>query len=111
MSNIQLKVLDMFQDEISRELDRNGKEILLEFDSDLFNAPGDDLHYALDRYQREFGVDLSNVNWSNYFPWENIPRLARWFGKVKREVIESSRLPLTVRMFAESAAAGKWLYD
>ena len=35
--------------------------------------------------------------------------LTRWF-KVKREDVERTREPLTVKMFAESAEAGKWLY-
>ncbi|HBU0309811.1 TPA: DUF1493 family protein, partial [Klebsiella pneumoniae] len=48
--------------------------------------------------------------WSCYFPWENTPMLTRWF-KVKREDVEKTRKPLTIKMFAESAKAGKWLYD
>ncbi|WP_446029982.1 DUF1493 family protein [Lelliottia amnigena] len=111
MSDIRCDVLEMFRDEISRELNINGKEILLELESDLFNAPGDDLHSALDRYEKEFNVDLSVVNWSRYFPWQNTPRMTRWFGNAKRENIEATRLPLTVRMFVESAVAGKWLYE
>ncbi|MBN6044161.1 DUF1493 family protein [Citrobacter sp. ku-bf4] len=103
-------VLEMFRDEISSELDDDWKEIPLELDSDLFDAPGDDLHSALDRYEKEFNVDLSCVNWRSYFPWQNTPLLTRWF-KAKRADVEATRLPLTVRMFAESAEAGKWLYD
>ncbi|EMX8597552.1 DUF1493 family protein [Enterobacter hormaechei] len=107
---ISSKVLDMFNDEISRELDDNWNEILLELDSDLFGSPGDDLHDALNRFEKEFNVDLSGVNWSRYFPWQNTPLLQRWFN-LKREEVEATRIPLTVRMFAESAKAGKWLYD
>ncbi|EAC2139444.1 DUF1493 family protein, partial [Salmonella enterica subsp. enterica serovar Schwarzengrund] len=44
------------------------------------------------------------------FPWENTPLLTRWF-KLKREDVERTRTPLTIRMFSESAKAGKWLYD
>ncbi|EAN6749961.1 DUF1493 family protein, partial [Salmonella enterica] len=29
----------------------------------------------------------------------------------KREDVERTRTPLTIRMFSESAKAGKWLYD
>ncbi|MDK6877053.1 DUF1493 family protein, partial [Escherichia coli] len=43
-------------------------------------------------------------------PWESAPLLQRWF-KLKREEVETTRLPLIVRMFAESAEAGKWLYQ
>ena len=51
-------VLEMFRDEISSELDDDWKEIPLELDSDLFDAPGDDLHCALDRYEKAFDVDF-----------------------------------------------------
>ncbi|EHA5008331.1 DUF1493 family protein, partial [Salmonella enterica] len=47
---------------------------------------------------------------SCYFSWENTPMLTRWF-KVKRKDVERTRKPLTVKMFAESAEAGKWLFD
>ncbi|MEM6159930.1 DUF1493 family protein [Erwinia sp. P6884] len=110
LMSIQEDVLRLFRDEISRELDSNGKEILLELDSDLYDAPSDDLHSALDRFEKEFRVDLSDVDWSCYFPWENTPLLTRWF-KAKRDEVEQTRQALTVRMFAESAEAGKWLYD
>ena len=110
MSSIQNQVLDLFKEEISTSLDKNWKEIPLELDYDLFDAPGDDLHEALDKFEKEFNVDLSKVRWSSYLPWENTPILTRWF-KVKRVDVERTRKPLTVKMFAESAEAGKWLYD
>ncbi|AWX83836.1 MULTISPECIES: DUF1493 family protein [Klebsiella] len=110
MESIQDQVLDLFKDEISTRLDKNWKEIPLELDYDLFDAPGDDLHDALNKFEQKFNVDLSSVKWSCYFPWENTPMLTRWF-KVKREDVEKTRKPLTIKMFAESAKAGKWLYD
>lgn len=105
------EVLELFNKEISKELDNDGKEVMLVLDSDLFDVPGDDLHYVLIKYEQIFNVDLSNVKWSYYFPLQNIPRLKRWFGNVKQKDVEATRLPLTVRMFAESAEAGKWLFD
>lgn len=105
------KVLELFNKEISKELDSKGKEVMLVLDSDLFDAPGDDLHYVLIKYEQIFKVDLSGVKWNYYFPWQNVPRLKRWFGKVKKKEVEETRSPLTVRMFAESAEAGKWLFD
>ncbi|HBQ6416681.1 TPA: DUF1493 family protein [Klebsiella pneumoniae] len=38
------------------------------------------------------------------------PILLRWF-KLKREDVKRPRKPLTVKIFAESAEAGKWLHD
>ncbi|WP_392432217.1 DUF1493 family protein [Yersinia sp. HM-2024] len=110
MKTVQDKALELFREEISGYLDRNRKEIPLELNSDLFEAPGDDLHEALDKFEKQFNVDLSQVKWSYYFPWENTPLLIRWF-KLKREDVERTRKPLTIRMFSESAKAGKWLYD
>ncbi len=48
-------------------------------DYELFDAPGDDLHDALNKFEQKFNVDLSSVKWSCYFPWENTPMLTRWF--------------------------------
>ena len=78
MKSIQDQVLDLFKDEISTRLDKNWKEIPLELDYDLFDAPGDDLHDALNKFEQKFNVDLSSVKWSCYFPWENTPMLTRW---------------------------------
>ncbi|WP_037041064.1 DUF1493 family protein [Rahnella aquatilis] len=106
------KVLLMFREEIPGYYDFDLKrEVPLEFDTELQDfAPGDDFVCALEVYEKTFKVDLSVVNWSFYFPWENLPFFTRWF-KVKRKDVEKTRKPLTVRMFAESAKAGKWLYD
>jgi hypothetical protein len=110
MDTVQDKVLELFREEIPGYLDKHWKEIPLEFNSDLFDSPRDDLFDAIEEYQKAFNIDLSDVDWSCYFPWENTPLLTRWF-KAKREEVELTRKPLTVRMFAESAKAGKWLYD
>ncbi|WP_310607318.1 DUF1493 family protein [Buttiauxella brennerae] len=110
LMTIQDEVLAMFREEIPGYLDKHWKEIPLEFDSDLFDSPGDDFEDAINKYQEIFKVDLSTVEWSCYFPWENTPLFTRWF-KAKRSDLEKTRKPLTVRMFAESAVAGRWLYD
>lgn len=110
MDTIKNQVLCLFRKEIPGYDDKYGNEIPLEFHSDLFNEPRDDLYDAIEKYRKQFNIDLSNVDWYCYFPWENTPLLARWF-KMKREDVEKNRKPLTVDMFAESAKAGKWLYD
>lgn len=108
--DIQEDVLKLFREEIPGYLDDNWIEVPLEFDTDLYDYPRDDFVDALEKFRKNFGIDLSDIDWTRYFPWENTPLLTRWF-KVKREEVEATRLPLTVRMFAESAKAGKWLYD
>ncbi|MBV8042182.1 MAG: DUF1493 family protein [Pluralibacter sp.] len=109
MTTITDEVLSLFREEIPGYLDSHWKEVPLELDSDLFDCPRDDLEDAIRKYKERFYIDLDSLNWSLYFPWEHTPRFQRWF-KLKRDNVESSRLPLTVRMFAESAEAGKWLF-
>lgn len=75
MDTVQEQVLALFREEISGYLDKHWKEIPLELDYDLFDAPGDDLYEALDKFEKRFNVDLSGVRWSYYFPWENTPLL------------------------------------
>lgn len=93
------EVLALFRDEIPGYQDDHGKEIPLELDSDLFDYPRDDLEDAIRKYKERFGINLDNLDWSLYLPWESAPLLQRWF-KLKREEVETTRLPLTVRMFA-----------
>ena len=96
------EVLALFRDEIPGYQDDHGKEIPLELDSDLFDYPRDDLEDAIRKYKERFGINLDNLDWSLYLPWESAPLLQRWF-KLKREEVETTRLPLTVRMFAPAA--------
>lgn len=50
MKSIQDQVLDCFKDQISTSLGKNWNEIPLQLDYDLFDAPGDDLHEALNKF-------------------------------------------------------------
>lgn len=110
MTTVTEEVLALFREEIPGYLDDQWKEVPLELDSDLFEHPRDDLEDAIQKYQAQFKISLDSVNWSSYFPWENTTLFQRWF-KLKRSEVEATRLPLTVRMFAESAEAGRWLYN
>lgn len=109
--NIEEQVLAFFRDELSLPLDDDFKPVTLEMDTVLQDyAEPDEFPYAIEKYDEAFGVDVSAINMAHYYPWENLPRLTRWF-KAKREEVEKTRKPLTVKMFAESAKAGRWLYD
>ncbi|CDG46914.1 Putative protein of unknown function (DUF1493) domain-containing protein [Serratia symbiotica SCt-VLC] len=68
MNTIQEEVLALFREEIPGYINRYWKETPLEFDSDLFEVPGDDLHEALEKFEKRFNVDLSEVKWVYYFP-------------------------------------------
>jgi len=62
MKSIQDQVLDLFKEEISTNLDKNLKEIPLELDYDLFDAPGDDLHEALDKFEKNLMLIFPVLN-------------------------------------------------
>ncbi|STT15057.1 tagaturonate reductase [Klebsiella pneumoniae] len=62
MKSIQDQVLDLFKDEISTRLDKNWKEIPLELDYDLFDAPGDDLHDALNKFEQNLMLIFPVLN-------------------------------------------------
>ncbi|WP_442996150.1 MULTISPECIES: DUF1493 family protein [unclassified Serratia (in: enterobacteria)] len=76
-----------------------------------YSAP-DELPYAIEDFGKKFGVDVSKMDMTHYCPIIKNPLLKRLIkGSEIREAIASNRPPFTVRMFAESAKAGRWLYD
>lgn len=54
---------------------------------------------------------MSHIDFSRYFPLEVTPFVKMVVSRKHKLSLTSSRIPLTVRMFAESAKAGRWLYD
>lgn len=109
--NIEDQVLAFFRHEISIAMDQDWKEVTLELDTLLQDyAEGDELLDAVEGFDRTFSVDVSALHWRYYLPWENTPLFTRWF-KARRQEVQQTRKPLTVRMFSESAKAGRWLYD
>ncbi|QKJ85413.1 DUF1493 family protein [Paramixta manurensis] len=68
----------------------------------------EDLFPAIEKFERHFSVDLSSMDMSKYYPWITPWFFRKWF--TSKPVIQTKK-PLTVRMFAESAKAGKWIYD
>jgi len=75
-------------------------------------AAVDELPYVINDYSIKYSVDVSAMDMRHYFPWENQPLSKRLFkGRKFREPAMATRKPLTVNMFAESARAGRRLYD
>lgn len=103
------EVLSFFRNELPVLATLRLKPVPLTLDDTLQEyAPADDLVRAINKYDAVFNVDVSHLNLNNYYPWK-IPWFFRqWFRK--KPVIQSKK-PLRVRMFAESARAGRWLYD
>lgn len=102
-------VLIFFQDELPipgwlprQENKVKMDEILQEY------AEEEELLVAINKYAAVFDIDLSLMKPESYFPWQTAWFFRRWFMKKPLQQISK---PLTVRMFAESAKAGHWLYD
>lgn len=107
------EVLAFFNDELSVPLTWKCKKIPLELDTPLQDYAGtDELIYSIEDYSKAFDVDMSHIDFSRYFPLEVVPFIKRVFMSRKHKLsLVSTKVPLTVRMFAESAKAGRWLYD
>lgn len=74
------EVLAFFRDELSTPVSWAGKVEHLELDTPLQDyAEGDELPYAINDYDKKFGVDVSIIDMSIYYPWENLSLRERWF--------------------------------
>lgn len=103
------EVLAFFQNELPVLGTFTGKLIPLQLDDILQEyAEDDDLVLCMDKFSIKFDVDLSLMNYNVYYPWFRTWFFRKWF---TNKPVEQISLPLTVRMFAESARAGRWLYE
>jgi len=104
-----LEVLEFFRKELSLMTTITMDPILLQLDTPLQSyAEYDELGDAIEKYDEVFNVDISSLNMDKYYPWKLKWFFRKWFTKKPVKQVSQS---LTVRMFAESARAGNWLYD
>lgn len=102
-------VLAFFQNELPVLGTFTGKMIPLQLDDVLQEyAEDDDLIFCMDKFSVRFEIDISMMNYNAYYPWFRTWFFRKWF---THKPVEQISKPLTVRMFAESAIAGRWLYD
>ncbi|ELY4000066.1 DUF1493 family protein [Cronobacter dublinensis] len=102
-------VLAFFRKALPTLADLRFREIPLELDDALQDyAEPDDLLVAINQYDQHFHVDMSVMNWDRYFPWKQPWFFRKWF--TRKPVVQTAK-PLTVRMFAQSAKAGRWLFE
>lgn len=103
------EVLQFFRDELPVMGTLSGKMIPLQIDDALQSyTEFDDLYLAIDKFAAKFDIDTSVINFNSYYPWKIEWFFRKWFNK---EPVKQISKPLTVQMFAESAKAGRWLYD
>lgn len=103
------EVLNFFRDELSVLATWRFKQIPLQLDDILQEySAWDELPDAIEKFGEQFNVDVSVINFDAYYPWEIPWFFRKWFTK---KPVRQTAKPLTMRMFAESAKAGRWLYD
>mgnify|MGYP004717375035 CR=1 FL=1 len=103
-------VLLFFRKELSTLGTWYFKKIPLKLDTVLQDYALDTTEFieAIEKYDEVFGVDVSKMNWESYYPWKIEWFYRRWL--TNKPLIQNKK-PLTVKTFAESARAGKWLQD
>jgi hypothetical protein len=102
------EVLAFFRGELGLMVTFTFKPIPIELDTPLQGyAEWDELPYAIEDFGEKFHVDISVIDFGAYYPWKRESVYRKWF--TKEPVVQTSE-PLTIRMFAESARAGYWLY-
>jgi len=63
----------------------------------------DDIAELAEKFFHDFNVEPAGFSTAAYFPWQT-PSL------FSRAPIKQDKKPLTIRMFIESARAGRWLF-
>ncbi|WP_312178275.1 DUF1493 family protein [Pseudescherichia sp.] len=64
----------------------------------------EDISDLIDALSTKLSVNCDNFHMENHFPW----KAKTFFIKKNNNV---SKVPLTLRMFIDSAKAGRWLYS
>ena len=87
----------------------------LNFDSSLSTGQHltvrEDVYDLVDTYTEVFKVDCSSLNWRRYFPILILPFVPNRILPVRLRSDRNQPEAFTIRMLAESAKAGRWLYD
>lgn len=80
------------------------KKVVIDEDEPLQSLhEWDDVGDMAEAYFQHFHVSADKFSLRNYYPWE-----ASFFKRKNQNLDKSA---LTIRMFIESAKAGRWLYD
>jgi len=99
---------DMVRDFILRELPLVTTLLLKKIkvgDDDILQEQyeADDIADMAEKFFHDFNVEPSGFSTAAYFPWKT-PSL------FSRAPVKQDKKPLTIRMFIESARAGRWLF-
>jgi len=109
--SIEESVFAFFKEEFpDRKILFSSKMVILKKDAPLqeFEDEAYFLAVFIEKYMERFNVEIDEINWDVYYPYEEI-YLWDWILGRKHKIIR--RKALTVEMFFESAKAGKWLYE
>lgn len=102
------EVLAFFRKKLPEQATLLFRPVPLQMD-DVLQAycDADDVIYAINDALERFNIDAADLNLDDYYPWRAEWFFRKWF--TKKPISQLSK-PLSVRMFAESAKAGRWLY-
>lgn len=102
------RVLNFFSQQLPRVTRLGIKSVTLRADDILQEyASKEVLAEAIANYAEHFKVDMTAMDVDNYLPWTIRGCFKKWLSSKTPPAIKT---PLTVRMFANSARAGRWLY-
>ncbi|GAB3418405.1 DUF1493 family protein [Erwinia aphidicola] len=102
-------VLEFFHEELSIVTTWKLRHVPLEMDDILQEyADGGELVDAIAAYGEKFQLDVTRIHWANYYPWRRDSAIRRW---LFLQSFLQTKKTLSTRMFADSAKAGRWLYD
>lgn len=102
------EVLTFFQNELPVLGWLPTKRNRVKIDDTLQEYTEEDLFPVIEKFSHHFSIDLSAMDMNQYYPWTTPWFFRPWF---TRRPVKQVKKPLTVKMFAESAKAGRWLYD
>jgi len=104
------EILEFFREHLDTQGTFTGKLIYVQPDDILQEyADESNLLEAIEAFSERYNVDITKMNWEEYFPWERPFFIKAWItGKYTCD--NKDKTPLKINMFAESARSGHWLY-
>jgi hypothetical protein len=103
------EILSFFRKALPEQATLTFKRIPLQADDVLQDyCDSEDLIYVINEFFAQYSLNPADMHLDNYFPWKTAWFFRKWFTK---KPLTQTRRPLTVRMFAASARAGRWLYS
>jgi len=96
---------------VRRELSANDLQLDDSLTSGSSATVSEVMFEMIEHFSERFYVDCSEIDWLKYFPTVGVPFLPNFMLPARLKTSHIPPAQLTARMLAESAKAGRWLYD